>query len=130
MTKKALSTILLIESVLLGVLLLGVLFTWWTSGHLTELVREDSPNGEYTLIVDELGMPSWPFGADHIRVTLFENCTTRGAYYRASFSADVSNDGAPATYDIKWLEDGVQIVLIGEEQPAAYYILPFKTIEG
>ena len=32
-------------------------------------------------------------------------------------------------YEIEWLDDGVQIILSGEEQPTAYYILPYKTLE-
>lgn len=41
----------------------------------------------------------------------------------------VANDGARGEYEIEWLDDGVQIVLSGEEQPTAYYILPYKTLE-
>lgn len=52
-----------------------------------------------------------------------------GLYYRASFKADVANDGERGEYEIEWLDDGVQIILSGEEQPTAYYILPYKTLE-
>ena len=41
----------------------------------------------------------------------------------------VANDGARGEYEIEWLDDGVQIILLGEEQPTAYYILPYKTLE-
>ena len=41
----------------------------------------------------------------------------------------VANDGARGEYEIEWLDDGVQIILSGEEQPTAYYILPYKTLE-
>ncbi|MCH5276077.1 MAG: hypothetical protein J1E65_09560 [Lachnospiraceae bacterium] len=43
--------------------------------------------------------------------------------------ADVATDGGHAGYVVEWLEDGVQIALSGSEQPTAYYILPFKTLE-
>lgn len=52
-----------------------------------------------------------------------------GLYYRASFKADVANDGARGEYEIEWMDDGVQIILSGEEQSTAYYILPYKTLE-
>ena len=97
-----------------------------------ELLRETSPDGDYTLLIKRTAAPDFPFGEDHLQVTLFEvipeNETPR-IYYRASFKADVANDGAPAAYQIEWLEEGVQIALIGSEQPTAYYILPFKKIE-
>ena len=47
-------------------------------------------------------------------------------YYRPPHFA---NDGARGEYEIEWLDDGVQIILSGEEQPTAYYILPYKTLE-
>lgn len=50
-------------------------------------------------------------------------------YYRASFRAEVANDGARAEYKVEWLDEGVQIALSGEEQPTAYYVFPFITID-
>ena len=64
---------------------------------------------------------------DNIRE--LEGALRRFVYYCASFKADVANDGARGEYEIEWLDDGVQIILSGEEQPTAYYILPYKTLE-
>lgn len=91
-----------------------------------ELLRETSPDGGYTLLITRIAEPDFPFGDDHLEVTLFEVIPETIYYYSATFRADVSNDGAPAAYQIEWLEDGVQVALIGSEQPTAYYILPFK----
>ena len=93
-----------------------------------ELFRETSPSGDYVLYIEELGEPDWPFGADHLRVALFEN--NKNQYYRVSFHADVSNDGAPADFEVEWMKDSVQVILKGSEQPDAYYILPFRTLDG
>lgn len=97
-----------------------------------ELFRELSPDGNYTLIITAVGEPGFPFGADQLEVTLFEMIPENerpGRYYSASFRADVANDGARAEYNVEWLHDGVQIALSGEEQPTAYYVLPFKTLD-
>lgn len=98
----------------------------------TELFRESSPDGGYTLLITEVGEPGFPFGCDRLEVTLFEvvpEGETPRRYYRASFMADVANDGARGIYQIEWLEDGVQVALSGQEQPTSYYILPFRTLE-
>ena len=90
----------------------------------TELFRETSPDGGYLLVIEELGSPDWPFGNDHLRVTLYG---TEENSYRASFKADVANNGVQAGYEVSWAQNGVQIVLSGSEQPTAYYMMPFKT---
>lgn len=97
-----------------------------------ELFRETSLDGNYTILICEVGVPDFPFGSDHLKITLFESVPdSEGprAYYRVSFTADVATDGSSAAYKVEWLKDGAQITLIGEEQPTAYYILPFKTLD-
>lgn len=98
----------------------------------TEIFREASPDGNFVVYIEEIGVPDFSFGKAHLQVTLFEvipEDESPGVYYRASFQADVANDGAPADYEIEWLDNGVQIALIGSEQPTAYYILPFRTLD-
>ena len=98
----------------------------------TELLRESSPDGSYTLLVKEVGEPGFPFGVDRLEVTLFEVLPEGKAcnmQYSASFMADVANDGARGAYRIEWLEDGVQVALSCKVQPTADYILTFKTLD-
>lgn len=97
-----------------------------------ELLRELSPDGNYTLLIMEVRPPDFPFGDAHLEITLFEvipEDERPRVYYRASFKADVANDGARAGYEVEWLEDGVQIALSGKGQPTSYYVLPFKTLD-
>jgi len=129
MKRKKLPKLLTVEIILLVLILSFTFFRWWTRYAQKELVREVSPDGRYTVQLLQDGMPAFPFGPDHISVTLFENTFERDSYYRVSFSATVANDGAPAEYEIEWLEDGIKVTLRGREQPEAVYILPFETIE-
>ena len=78
----------------------------------TELVREVSPGGEYLLIIEELGMPEWPFGSDHLRIFLYG---TDKNSYNASFDEAVANNGSHAGYEVRWEQDSVQFVLSGCE---------------
>ena len=126
MKTKLLKALLIIETTMIAIPLFWLCFSLITYKD-KELFREISPNGDYVLYIEELGDPDWPFGADHLGVTLFEN--NKKQYYRVSFHADVSNDGAPAHFEVEWMEDGVQVILKGSEQPDAYYILPFRTLE-
>ena len=125
MKSKVLKIAFCIETIIIVVFIICFLFSV-RAENTTELLREISPNGDYVIVINEKGEPDWPFGADHIEVRLFEN--TGGDGYRISFEAEVHNDGGRAGYKVEWLDDSVQIVLSGEEQPAAYYILPFKTM--
>lgn len=126
MKQRILKILLLIETLIIVSAVLWGCFTFMNSKK-TELLRETSPDGNYLLIIQELGTPDWPFGADHLKISLYEQNTE--PRYRVSFQADVSNDGCTASYEIEWLEDSVHIALIGSEQPTAYYVLPFKTLD-
>jgi len=125
MKNRALKILLIIET---SIIAIAVMYTCYIfiSSKKTELYCETSPNGEFRLIISEIGTPDWPFGDDHLRVTIYG---TDGNLYMASFKADVANNGMQAGYEVEWLEDSVQIALIGSDQPTAYYILPFKTLE-
>ena len=132
MGKRVLPILLAVEStVLVLVILIGYLL-YVGEYREKELFREKSPDGSYGIRISEVGVPDFPFGRDHLKITLYEaipDGEKPRAYYRASFTADVATDGAPAAYKVEWLEGGVQIALIGQEQPTAYYILPFKTLD-
>lgn len=132
MKKRVLPILLAAESmVLVFAVLIGYLL-YVGEFKETELSREKSPDGSYGILICEVGVPDFPFGRDHLKITLYETIPDGEplrAFYRASFTADVATDGASAAYKVEWLEDGVQIALIGEEQPTAYYMLPFKTLD-
>ncbi len=89
------------------------------------LFRESSPDGAYVLDITEIGTPTFPFGPDRVGVALYDK---EAPDQRVTFMADVRNDGARAEFEATWLDDGAQIVLRGDEQPAAYYVLPFKSL--
>ncbi len=125
MKQRILKILILIETLIIVSAVLWSCFVFVNSKK-TELLRETSPDGDYLLIIQEMGTPDWPFGADHLNISLYEQ--KADPKYRVSFQADVSNDGCTADYEIEWLEDSVQIALIGSEQPTAYYVLPFKTL--
>lgn len=132
MKAKILKILLFIESTVIRLILIWIFYELATCNNRTELLREISPDGNYVLLIQEIGRPSLVFSGsfhaiDCVRVTLFEN-NDQFLHYGVSFEADISTHSGSAQYEIEWLEDGAQIVFSGYESDY-YYILPFKTSE-
>ena len=92
------------------------------SKNKTQRLREISPDGNYILLIEEIGKPIFA-QIDHIKVTLYEYNNSH-EHIIATFHAEISTGEGTAHCQIEWLEDGVQIMLIGSQ--THYYILPFK----
>lgn len=125
--RKKLKTLVVIETVLIVLMLIIGFFAFKLAYEKTELFREVSPNGDFTIVVQRRGMIDWPFGDDHLRVYLGNN--EGSSYFHMAFLADVANNGAPAGYKVEWLDDAAKITLSGNEQLDAVYILPFWELE-
>ena len=76
-----------------------------------EIATYQSPDGEYTLVFEQMGDPAWPFGPADVRLTL-KNHTGKTI---GRISAQVFNDGGSAGKDniasISWNDDAVTVVL-------------------
>lgn len=122
----------MIEIIVLVIAIIIGCFVYITGHKATELHRESSPDEKFFVLIQEIGEPGFPFGNDHIKVTLFEKRSEVHPFkpfYMVAFNADIPTDGTKAGYRVEWLDDGVQVVLQGEMGREYYYILPFKTIE-
>ena len=120
-----------IASIVLAVILALIAFVglfrfWWNGGFNASSPREiatyTSPDGEYTLIFEQLGDAVWPFGPADIRLTLK---TGKGVYID-HINAKVYNDGGNAyprnILSIQWGEDTVTVILDRGEQRDQGYI--------
>lgn len=76
-----------------------------------EIATYQSPDGEYSLVFEQMGEPEWPFGSTDVRLTL----KNRKGKVIERVSTQVSNDGADATEyniaSISWNDDAVIIIL-------------------
>lgn len=113
--------ILLGVSVVITLAIKGLVDILW-DGSLDSLsVREiatyDSPDGAYTLVFEQIGSPTWPFGPADVRLTLRDS---QGVFIDR-ISAKVFNDGGSAyprnIKSIRWSEDKVVVILESEENP-------------
>ena len=114
---KAGKIVLTIVSVVIVLIISAWLFVGalWTGAFNfmfpEEIATYRSPNGEYSLVFEQMGDPAWPFGPADVRLTL-RNHTGK---IIERVSAQVFNDGGSASKDniasIAWNDDAVIIVL-------------------
>ena len=114
---KAGKIVLIIVSVVIVLIISAWLFVGalWTGAFNfmfpEEIATYHSPNGEYSLVFEQMGDPAWPFGPADVRLTL-KNHTGK---IIERVSAQVFNDGGSASKDniasISWSDDAVIIVL-------------------
>ena len=120
---KWLKIVLILLGILLAVAVafVGLVFIWWNGGFdslfVSEIATYESPDGKYTMVFEQIGSPSWPFGPVDVRLTLKNS---KGVYID-QISAQVYNDGVGADPDniksIQWGEDEVVVILERREQP-------------
>ena len=76
-----------------------------------EIATYHSPDGEYSLVFEQMGDPGWPFGPTDVRLTLKKH----DGKIIDRVSTQVFNDGANASdYNIasvSWNDDSVVVVL-------------------
>ena len=114
---KAGKIVLTIVSVVIVLIISAWLFVGalWTGAFNfmfpEEIATYHSPNGEYSLVFEQMGDPAWPFGPADVRLTL-KNHTGK---IIERVSTQVFNDGGSAGKDniasISWSDDAVIIVL-------------------
>ena len=114
---KAGKIVLTIVSVVIVLIISAWLFVGalWTGAFNfmfpEEVATYHSPNGEYSLVFEQMGDPAWPFDPADVRLTL-KNHTGK---IIERVSAQVFNDGGSASKDniasIAWNDDAVIIVL-------------------
>ena len=80
-----------------------------------EIATYNSPDGEYSLVFEQMGDPGWPFGPTDVRVTL----KNHDGKIIERVSTQVFNDGANASEyniaSISWNDDAVVVILRGAE---------------
>ena len=83
--------------------------------HPKEIATYNSPDGEYSLVFEQMGDPAWPFGPTDVRLTL----KNQDGKIIERVSTQIQDDGANAgehnIASISWDDDGVVVVLRASE---------------
>lgn len=119
--RKAGKIILIILSIAVALMIGAYLFigALWSGAFNflfpEEIATYNSPDGEYSLLFEQLGSPDWPFGSADVRLTL----KNHDGKTIKRISTYVSNDGASASERsikaISWNNDAVVVILRGAE---------------
>ncbi|MBQ7968484.1 MAG: hypothetical protein IJ292_01495 [Clostridia bacterium] len=80
-----------------------------------EIVTYNSPDGEYTLVFEQMGAPAWPFGPTDVRLTLKKH----DGKIIERVSTQLFDDGVNASErniaSISWNDDAVIVILRASE---------------
>lgn len=118
---KAGKIVLLILSITVALiigayLLIGVLWNGTFNFMLPkEIAAYNSPDGEYSLVFEQMGDPEWPFGVTDIRLTLKDH----NGKIIERVSTQLHDDGANASEhniaSVFWNDDAVIVILRASE---------------
>ena len=114
---KAVKVVLIIVSIAVALIIGAWLFIGaiWSGAFNfllpNEIATYHSPDGEYSLVFEQMGDPGWPFGPTDVRLTL----KNHDGKIIKRVSTQVLNDGVNADEgnisSISWNDDGVVVVL-------------------
>ena len=118
---KAVKVVLIIISIAVALIIGAWLFIGaiWSGAFNfllpNEIATYHSPDGEYSLVFEQMGDPGWPFGPTDVRLTL----KNHDGKIIKRLSTQVYNDGGCASeWNIKtisWNHEAVVIILRGAE---------------
>ena len=91
-----------------------------------EIATYQSPDGEYSLVFEQMGDPAWPFGPTDVRLTLKNN----NGKIIERVSTQLNNDGVNASENniasISWNDDEVVVVLRASEMKDKEVVIEYK----
>ena len=94
--------------------------------EIKEIATYDSPDGEYSLIFEQIGGPAWPYGPADVRLTLKDH----NGKMIDRVSTKIQDDGWSAdehsVKSVSWNEDAVVIVLCGSEMKDKEVVIPYN----
>lgn len=129
---KAGKIVLLILSITVALLIGAWLFVGalWSGAFNFMLPEEvatyNSPDGEYSLVFEQMGDPAWPFGPTDVRLTL----KNHDGKIIKRLSTQVHNDGGCASEwnikSISWNHEAVVVILRGAEMKDKEVIIVYN----
>ena len=128
---KAGKIILIILSIAVTLMIGAWLFVGalWTGAFNfmlpSEIATYNSPDGEYSLVFEQMGDPAWPFGPADVRLTLKDH----NSKIIERVSTQVFNDGGCASEwnikSISWNHDAVVVILRSAEAQDQEVFIPY-----
>lgn len=124
--------ILLILSIVVALIIGGYLLVvaFWNGTFNFMLPKEiatyNSPDGEYSLVFEQMGDPQWPFGPTDVRLTLKNYDGKIIERVSTQLSDDGANAGEHNIASISWDNDAVVVVLRASEMEDKEVSIAYK----
>lgn len=93
---------------------LNGIYKYRSDFKVTFIAESVSPDGEYSVVLDQVGEPDFPFGPVKARISL-----KAGDKTIRTVDTEVWDDGAnlgAQSWNVEWREDGASVTLLGSEQ--------------
>ena len=91
-----------------------------------EVATYQSPDGEHSLVFEQMGDPAWPFGPTDVRLTLKTN---KGKIIER-VSTQLNDDGTSASENniasVSWNDDAVVIILRASEMKDKEVVISYN----
>ena len=91
-----------------------------------EIATYHSPDGEYSLVFEQMGDPAWPFGPTDVRLTLKNN----NGKIIERVSTQLNDDGTNASENniasISWNSEEVVVVLVASEMKDKEAVIEYR----
>ena len=127
--RKVLLLILSIVAVLIILMYLLCVASWhgvFDQNEIKEIATYNSPDGEYSLIFEQIGDPAWPYGSADVRLTLKDH----NGKMIDRVSTKIQDDGWSAdehsVKSVSWNEDSVVVVLCGSEMKDKEVVISYN----
>ncbi len=117
-TGKIVSLALLIAVALIigAYLFIGALWSgMFDFMNVKEIATYNSPDGEYSLVFEQVGDPAWPFGPTDVRLSLKDGIGKRIEQIDTQINDDGANAGEHNVASVTWNDDEVVVVLRASE---------------
>ena len=128
-TGKIVSLALLIAVALIigAYLFIGALWSgMFDFMNVKEIATYNSPDGEYSLVFEQVGDPAWPFGPTDVRLSLKDGIGKRIEQIDTQINDDGANAGEHNVASVTWNDDEVVVVLRASEMKDKEIKIPYN----
>lgn len=94
--------------------------------NVKEIATCNSPDGEYSLVFEQVGDPAWPFGPTDVRLTLKDGNGKRIEQIDTQINDDGANAGEHNVASVTWNDDEVVVVLRASEMKDKEIKIPYN----
>lgn len=126
--KIGLVILAIVSSVVLTMLVIGtcivIVIVYISDYRVTERTTDQSPDGEYSVLYQNIGEAGFPFGPIKVRVSFYH-----GTELIDSYEDEISDDGGTGWTETVWYDYGADTILMGSEMQPKHHEFGFESYD-